>query len=93
MDPLLCKLEEEGSGFQHCAKNITAVAFANVLLLLSGSWEGMQTNVETLEVFCDLTGLRIQGGKSAMAFASSLQRTCIRSATVLHGCLMAHPSI
>lgn len=41
VDPLLCKLEEEGSGFQHCLKNITSVAFEDDLVLLNGSWEGM----------------------------------------------------
>ena len=51
VDALLCKLEEEGSGFQHCSKHITAMAFADNLVLLSGSWEGMQKNIEVLEVF------------------------------------------
>lgn len=41
VDPLLCKLEEEGSSFQHRLKNITSMAFADDLVLLSGSWEGI----------------------------------------------------
>ncbi|NXL09978.1 PO21 protein, partial [Mesembrinibis cayennensis] len=52
VDPLLCKLKEVGSGFQHCS---TTMAFTDNLILLSGSWDGMQKNTEILEVFCDLT--------------------------------------
>ncbi|NXS45402.1 PO21 protein, partial [Balaeniceps rex] len=63
VDPLLCKLEEEGSGYQHGSKTVTTMAFANDLVLLSGSWEGMKRNIEILEVFCDLTGLKTQGEK------------------------------
>ncbi|NWH26398.1 PO21 protein, partial [Grus americana] len=63
VDPLLCKLEEEGCGYQHCLRNITTMAFADDLVLLSDSWDGMQKNIEVLEVFCDLTGLKTQGEK------------------------------
>ncbi|NXV46828.1 PO21 protein, partial [Uria aalge] len=63
VDPLLCKLEEEGEGFHHRAKSVTTMAFADDLVLLSGSWEGMQRNIEIVEAFCDLTGLRTQGEK------------------------------
>ncbi|NXJ44850.1 PO21 protein, partial [Spizaetus tyrannus] len=61
VDPLLCKLEE--NGFQHCSKHVTTMAFADDLVLLSGSWDGMQKNFKILEVFCDLTGLKTQGEK------------------------------
>ncbi|NXS57245.1 PO21 protein, partial [Brachypteracias leptosomus] len=60
---LLCKLEEEGCGFQHCLKYITTMAFSDYLVLLSRSWQGMQKNVDILEVFCDLTALKTQGEK------------------------------
>ncbi|NXG68715.1 PO21 protein, partial [Baryphthengus martii] len=63
VDSPLCKLEEEGCGFQHCLKNMTALAFADNLVLLSGSWEGQQKNIGILEVFCNLTGHKIQGEK------------------------------
>lgn len=63
VDPLLCKLKEEGNRFQHCSKLITTMAFADGLVLLSGSWDGMQKNIKILEVFCDLTGLKTQGEK------------------------------
>jgi len=33
IDPLLCKLESEGSGFQHYVRNITTMAFADDLVL------------------------------------------------------------
>ncbi|NXP28985.1 PO21 protein, partial [Scytalopus superciliaris] len=63
VDPLLWNLEEEGCGYQHCVKNLTSMTFADDLVLLSGSWEGMKRNIEILEAFCDLTGLRVQGEK------------------------------
>ncbi|KAF1585724.1 UNVERIFIED_CONTAM: hypothetical protein FQV15_0005362, partial [Eudyptes pachyrhynchus] len=56
-------LEEDGFGFQHCSKNITILSFADDLVLLSESWDGMQKNIEILEVFCNLTGLKTQGEK------------------------------
>ncbi|NXS40486.1 POLR protein, partial [Balaeniceps rex] len=63
VDPLLCKLEEEGCEFQYCLKNITTMAVADNLVLLIRSWEGMQKNIDILEVFCGLTGLKTQGEK------------------------------
>ncbi|NWR53758.1 PO21 protein, partial [Regulus satrapa] len=57
LDPLLCKLEAEGCGFQQGGTKVTAMAFADDLVLLSDSWEGMKTNIRILETFCDLTGL------------------------------------
>lgn len=61
LDPLLCKLETQGKGYQH-GKNSTAMAFAEELVL-SDSWEGMTKNIKILEIFCDLTALRPQGEK------------------------------
>ncbi|NXS74452.1 PO21 protein, partial [Pandion haliaetus] len=61
VDPLWCKLEEEGNGFQRCLKHITTMAFVDDLVLLSGSWDRMQNNIKILEVFCDLAGLKTRG--------------------------------
>ncbi|NWS04685.1 PO21 protein, partial [Motacilla alba] len=63
MDPLLCKLESQGDGYQHDKSKRTAMAFAENLVLLSDSWEGMCNNISILETFCKLTGLRTQGEK------------------------------
>lgn len=63
MDPLLCKLEESGKGFHRGQSSITAMAFADDLVLLSDSWENMKENIRILETFCDLTGLKTQGQK------------------------------
>ncbi|NXI48621.1 PO21 protein, partial [Galbula dea] len=63
LDPLLCKLEECGYGLKQGKNTITAMAFADDLVLLSDSWEGMQNNIKILETFCTLTGLRTQGEK------------------------------
>lgn len=63
MDPLLYKLENEGEVFHHGDWKFTAMAFADDLVLLSDSWEGMYHNIKILEAFCNLTGLSTQGGK------------------------------
>ncbi|NXA71234.1 PO21 protein, partial [Mohoua ochrocephala] len=41
MDPLLCKLEESGKGYHRGSSSVTAMAFADDLVLLSDSWENM----------------------------------------------------
>lgn len=63
MDPLLCKLEECGKGFHQGQNSVTAMAFADDLVLLSDSWEEMKQNIKILETFCHLTGLQTQGAK------------------------------
>ncbi|NXH44027.1 PO21 protein, partial [Dicaeum eximium] len=63
LDPLLCKLETEGKGFHHVGFKVPAMAFADDLVLLSDSWEGMCHNIRILETFCECTGLRTQGEK------------------------------
>ncbi|NXU58035.1 PO21 protein, partial [Turnix velox] len=63
IDPLFCKLEEEGEGSQHCGEEVTAMAFADDLVLLSRSWKGMRRNISIFEAFCNLTGLKTQGEK------------------------------
>lgn len=42
LDSLLWKSKEKGEGFLYCSKSISIVAFADDLVLLSGSWAGMQ---------------------------------------------------
>lgn len=42
VDPLLCKLEEEGDESQHCSTHLITLAFADDLVLLCESWDGMQ---------------------------------------------------
>ncbi|NXL29350.1 PO21 protein, partial [Glaucidium brasilianum] len=59
VDPLLCKLEEEEISYQHYSTHIATKAFADDLVLLSSSWEGVQKNIGIVEVFYDLTGLKI----------------------------------
>ncbi|NXH64458.1 PO21 protein, partial [Rhabdornis inornatus] len=61
IDLLLRKLEKDGKGFQRGGLKITAMAFADDLVLLSNSWDGMCTNIKILETFCELTGLQTQG--------------------------------
>ncbi|NWX52635.1 PO21 protein, partial [Steatornis caripensis] len=63
IDPLICKLEEEGCGYTCEIGKVTTLAFADDLVLLSDSWEGMEKNIKILEAFCDRTGLKTQGEK------------------------------
>ncbi|NWR45129.1 PO21 protein, partial [Regulus satrapa] len=51
LDPLLCKLEAEGKGFQQDGSKITAMAFEDDLVLLSNSWAGMNVSIKILETF------------------------------------------
>lgn len=63
LDALLCKLEQISKGFHWGGLKITAMAFADNLVLLSDSWEGMQVNIKILETFCKHTGLKTQREK------------------------------
>ncbi|NWT91028.1 PO21 protein, partial [Lanius ludovicianus] len=54
MDPLLCKLEESSKGYHRGLNSITAMAFADNLVLLSDSWENMKRNIRVVETFCNL---------------------------------------
>ncbi|XP_049895677.1 uncharacterized protein LOC126387169 [Epinephelus moara] len=74
LDPLVQSLEREGQGFVSKGKSITALAFADDLVLLSSSWEGMVANLDILESFCELTGLSVQPGKCHGFFAETVGR-------------------
>ncbi|NWI51859.1 PO21 protein, partial [Calyptomena viridis] len=63
IDPLLCKLDEAGKGYHLGQGAMTVMAFADDLVLLSDSWEGMKANIKILETFCNITGLKTQGEK------------------------------
>uniref|UniRef100_A0A8C3F8X6 ribonuclease H n=1 Tax=Chrysemys picta bellii TaxID=8478 RepID=A0A8C3F8X6_CHRPI len=63
LDPLISTLETAGKGFSFGAQKVTALAFADDLVMLSDSWEGMHTNIQILESFCHLSGLKVQAKK------------------------------
>lgn len=63
MDPLIQALEATGSGWSGDGRAITTLAFADDLVLVSGSIRGMGRNLEILEAFCRLTGLKVQPRK------------------------------
>lgn len=50
-------------GLTSCGANITSVAFTDILVLLSDSWDGMSRNLAVLEKFCNMTGLKINPKK------------------------------
>uniref|UniRef100_A0A673BF16 ribonuclease H n=1 Tax=Sphaeramia orbicularis TaxID=375764 RepID=A0A673BF16_9TELE len=64
LDPLLHKLDEMGKGYDiGNGSLISAMAYADDLVILSDSWEGMRTNLRILDKFAELTGLAINPGK------------------------------
>uniref|UniRef100_A0A3B3V1B0 Reverse transcriptase domain-containing protein n=1 Tax=Poecilia latipinna TaxID=48699 RepID=A0A3B3V1B0_9TELE len=60
LDPLLTFLDQRGSGYTLSGQRITALAYADDLVLLSGSWAGMAVNLRILERFLEHTGLDIK---------------------------------
>ncbi|GLD64747.1 uncharacterized protein AKAME5_002927600 [Lates japonicus] len=63
LDPLLYMLEDKGVGFKVGDQSLTALAFADDLVLLSDSWKGMERNLQILEIFSGLTGLKVNLSK------------------------------
>lgn len=63
MDPLIHKLETAGTGLKWGDLSIATLAFADDLVLVSDSEEGMGRSLGILEKFCQLTGLRVQPRK------------------------------
>ncbi|GLD71006.1 uncharacterized protein AKAME5_002232600 [Lates japonicus] len=59
LDPLLYMLEDKGVGFKVGDQSLTALAFADDLVLLSDSYKGMERNLQILEIFSGLTGLKV----------------------------------
>nr|BAX24488.1 reverse transcriptase [Grammistes sexlineatus] len=63
VDPLLYTLERLGKGFSIQEANVASLAFADDLVLLSESWDGMTRNLAILEEFCRMSGLRVNPSK------------------------------
>lgn len=63
IDPLLYASEEHGEGFKVRGERVTSFAFADDLVLLSDSWDGMAKNLVILEEFSRLTGLGVNPSK------------------------------
>uniref|UniRef100_A0A3B3W1G7 Reverse transcriptase domain-containing protein n=1 Tax=Poecilia latipinna TaxID=48699 RepID=A0A3B3W1G7_9TELE len=80
LDPLLTFLDLRGSGYTLSGQRITALAYADDLVLLSGSWAGMAVNLKILERFLELTGLDVKIKKCG----GFLLRTSNRNTTVNH---------
>uniref|UniRef100_A0A8C4XFF0 Reverse transcriptase n=1 Tax=Erpetoichthys calabaricus TaxID=27687 RepID=A0A8C4XFF0_ERPCA len=63
IDPLIHKLEMDGSGTILGEATITAMAFADDLVLVSNTWGGMKKNLNILKEFCRGSGLKLQPAK------------------------------
>uniref|UniRef100_A0A8C6TMS6 Reverse transcriptase domain-containing protein n=1 Tax=Neogobius melanostomus TaxID=47308 RepID=A0A8C6TMS6_9GOBI len=59
LDPLIYVLEKEGVGIEFGNDTgICCMVSADKLVILSGSWAGMNKNLAILDTFCDLVGLK-----------------------------------
>lgn len=63
LDPLIHALESLGRGYKVGTSNLSTLAFADDLVMVSSSWDGMVDNIRILESFCRLTGLAVQARK------------------------------
>jgi len=56
-------LESEGVGFGEGDEKVTVLAYADDLVFLSDSWNGMSKNLAILAAYCNLTGLKVNTSK------------------------------
>ena len=66
LDPLIQTLECRGEGYSWNGQSVTTFAFADDLVMVSGSWNGMAKNIAILETFCQLTGVCACNPRSAL---------------------------
>jgi hypothetical protein len=78
IDPLLSKLENFGEGYGSVGNGTSVLAYADDLVLLSGSWDGMYKNIGILEAFCGLSGLKVNSAKCHGFFIAGGTRTAGR---------------
>ena len=63
MDPPIQTLEDTGYGLGKDGHRMTTLTFADNLVLLSSSTTRVGMNLEIMETFCQLSGLRVQPRK------------------------------
>uniref|UniRef100_A0A3Q2NSF9 ribonuclease H n=1 Tax=Fundulus heteroclitus TaxID=8078 RepID=A0A3Q2NSF9_FUNHE len=63
IDPVLHSLDRNGNGYVLAGQTITAMAYADDLLLVSKSWRGMKRNLKVLQEFLVATGLNVNIAK------------------------------
>lgn len=65
IDPLLYALDEYGKGIEVGSDfTVTSLAYADDLLILSDSWEGMKRNLEIVDLFSEQCGIRTNPSKT-----------------------------
>ncbi|KAJ1189461.1 hypothetical protein NDU88_006206 [Pleurodeles waltl] len=74
MDPLICDLQKNDKGFTFGSdgifEQITALAFADDIAVLSNTWDGMSTNLKIIKKFSKTTGLKLNVKKTHGFFIS-----------------------
>jgi hypothetical protein len=78
IDPLLSKLENFGEGYGSAGNRLSVLAYADDLVLLSDSWDGMYKNIGILEAFCGLSGLKVNSAKCHGFFVAGGTKTAGR---------------
>ncbi|MGL4355451.1 MAG: RNA-directed DNA polymerase [Aeromonas popoffii] len=63
LDPLIHKVEQGGNGYCLEGRSVSSLAFADDLVLVSGSWTGMASHLTALDSFCRVTGLKVNQRK------------------------------
>uniref|UniRef100_A0A3Q2NSB8 C2H2-type domain-containing protein n=1 Tax=Fundulus heteroclitus TaxID=8078 RepID=A0A3Q2NSB8_FUNHE len=63
MDPLLHYLERNGTSYELAGQQITSLAYADDLVLVSSSWRGMKRNLKILQEFLATTRLKVKISK------------------------------
>ncbi|KAK7878986.1 hypothetical protein WMY93_034179 [Mugilogobius chulae] len=75
LDPLLYALDKMGRGVEFGEDStVTSLAYADDLVLLSDSWDGMARNLAIVEAFSGLSGLKTNPKKCASFFLQHVGR-------------------
>ncbi|KAK7881417.1 hypothetical protein WMY93_029826 [Mugilogobius chulae] len=79
LDPLLYLLDRYGEGLTVAGDQVlTAMAYADDLVLVSDRWEGMQRCLDITETFCLTSGLKANPSKcSGFMLSATGRRTCL----------------
>uniref|UniRef100_A0A8C4TML6 ribonuclease H n=1 Tax=Erpetoichthys calabaricus TaxID=27687 RepID=A0A8C4TML6_ERPCA len=77
IDPLIQTLETDGRGTMLGGATITAMAFADDLVIVSNTWGGMKTNLNILKEFCRESGLKLQPAKCKGFFFTRKNRKTV----------------
>ena len=86
INPLLSEIDNCESGIMYSDFMVSSLAYADNIILLSDSEEGLQKQIQKLEKWCHKWMLNINMGKTkVMHFHSNRQTPCIKHKFVING--------